>query len=206
MDVPEGEKICAGCTRVLPADPEYFHQTQKTSDGFTSRCKECRSGTEFGIHRPNKSLDIPDGMWFCPSCEQVLPLNGRHFYERSGRSSGFETYCKACSALRRNQTRRNVDGLSGTEWRFIKALWLDGGVVACAYCGEPTQDPERDHVQPLDDGGTTTPENVVPACTSCNRRKGSRPVTEWYPDVDVFDPDRWEKIQTHLRGDTPTPR
>lgn len=207
MDTPDGEKVCNGCRRVLPADPEHFHRTQNTSDGFTSRCKECRGeGVEFGIHRPNRVLDLPDGMWYCPSCEQVLPLNGRYFYQRDKRSSGFETYCKPCSARRRNQARQEVGVLSDDDWQLIKALWLDGGVVTCAYCGDPTPDPERDHVQPLSDGGETAPANVVPACSACNRRKGDRPVTAWYPDSDVFDADRWERIQAHLRGDTPIPR
>lgn len=204
MDTPDGEKICAGCERVLPADSDHFFTTDKTSDGFTSRCKECRGdGYEFGVQRPNRVHDLPDGMWMCSSCDQVLPLNGRFFYE-SG--DGFEVYCKPCSSQRKNQYRRGPDDeLSGKHWRFIRAIWLDGGVVTCAYCGEPTTEPERDHVQPLSDGGETAPENIVPACPTCNRSKGQRPVTEWYPDADVFDPDRWEKIQSHLRGDTPIP-
>jgi 5-methylcytosine-specific restriction endonuclease McrA len=142
-------------------------------------------------------------MWMCSSCEQVLPLNSRFFYERG---DGFDVYCKPCSIQKKNQYRRTPDDeLSGKEWRFIRAIWLDGGVVRCAYCGEPTTNPERDHVQPLSNGGKTVPENIVPACPTCNRSKSSRPVTEWYPDAEVFDPDRWEKIQSHLRGDTPIP-
>jgi len=40
MDVPDGKKICSNCERVLPADSEHFYRTEKTSSGFTSRCKE----------------------------------------------------------------------------------------------------------------------------------------------------------------------
>lgn len=205
MATPEGEKICSDCRRVLPADPEHFNQTKKTSDGYTSRCKECRgSGGEFGVDRPNRSLDIPEGLWFCSSCEQTLPLNGRHFYERDGR--GFEIHCKPCSTQRRNQARRGTDDLSGKEWRIIKSLWLDGGIVECAYCGDPTTAPERDHVVPLSEGGETVAENIVPACPECNQRKGDRHVSDWFRSEDFFAPDRWKRIQTHLRGDTPTPR
>lgn len=35
---------------------------------------------------------------------------------------------------------------------------------------------ELDHVYPEALGGTTDPENMVPACRSCNRRKGSKPL------------------------------
>jgi len=204
VDTPEGKKVCAGCREVLPADPEHFHHTQKTSDGYTSRCKECRGeGVEYGVHKPNRVRDIPEGMWHCSSCETVLPLNSRYFYERG---DGFERYCKPCSNQRKNQARRNADDeLSGKEWMLIKAKWLDGGIVRCAYCGSKTERPERDHVQPLSQDGATAPQNIVPACPECNRRKNDKNVTEWYPDSDVFDADRWHRIQEHLRSDKPIP-
>jgi len=210
MDVPDGEKICAKCERVLPADVEHFYRTEKTSSGFTSRCKECHGDddVEFGISRPNRvgttsdGRDIPDGMWFCPSCEQILPLNSRHFYEHGG---GFETYCKPCSTLRKNQRRRADDGLSGREWRFVKANWLVDGVVRCAYCGGKTESPTRDHVQPLARGGETVPRNIVPACAACNASQNAKPATEWYVGSDIYDPVRWGKINDHLEGSTPIP-
>jgi len=210
MQTPEGEKICARCERVLPADSEHFYQTQKTSSGFTSRCKECHGdeGADFGIKRPNRvgvtpdGRDIPDGMWFCSSCEQTLPLNSQHFYERA---DGFQVYCKPCSSLRRNQARRADDDLSGEEWRFVKANWLVDGVVRCAYCGEKTESPTRDHVQPLANDGETVPRNIVPACQECNASKSTKPVTDWYIGSDIYDPARWEKINDHLEGNTPIP-
>lgn len=210
VQTDDGEKICASCQQVLPADSEHFYKSSKTSDGFASRCKEChgdRNG-EFGIDRPNRAgvspsgESIPEGMWFCPSCEQVLALNDRHFYRNGDR---YEPRCKACSTLRKNQARRGHDDLSGRQWRFVKAIWLDGGIVRCAYCGEAAESPERDHVQPLSDGGETMPENIVPVCRRCNRSKNGKPVSEWYPDQEFFDPNKWEKVQAHLRGDTNIP-
>ncbi len=46
----------------------------------------------------------------------------------------------------------------------------------CQYCGARVskQDATIDHVVPKVRGGTTAWENVVCACKSCNRRKGSR--------------------------------
>lgn len=210
VDMPDGKKVCTGCYQTLPADSVHFYKNSETSDGFASRCKECHaSGGSYGVSRPNRSGVTPDGreisegMWFCPSCEQILPLNGRHFYER-GRK--FEVYCKPCSALRRNQLRRADDGLSGREWRFVKANWLVGGVVRCAYCGEKTESPVRDHVQPLANGGETVVENIVPSCEPCNSSKNSKTATEWYVGSDIYDPIRWEKITNHVNGSTPIPR
>lgn len=208
MSVPDGKKVCNGCERVLPADAEHFHQTKKC-DGFTSQCKECRQGGgEFGIHRPNRTLDIPDGKWMCKACGAVLPLNPRFFYQQDA-GHGFDIRCKPCSAQRRNQARRkarnNVENdLTPSQWAAVKEVWA-GGEQVCAYCGDPTPHPERDHVQPISDGGDTTAENIVPACMSCNRKKNDKTVSEWYPDAEVFDAERWEKIQSHLRGETQIP-
>lgn len=50
----------------------------------------------------------------------------------------------------------------------------------CAYCGA-TEHIEIDHVVPLSRGGTHTPENLAPACGSCNRSKGAKLLEEWLP-------------------------
>lgn len=44
----------------------------------------------------------------------------------------------------------------------------------CAYCGIYMKVCTRDHVQPISRGGANTIDNVIPACKSCNSRKGSR--------------------------------
>ncbi|HOX39196.1 MAG TPA: HNH endonuclease [Candidatus Brocadiia bacterium] len=46
----------------------------------------------------------------------------------------------------------------------------------CQYCGKkfPTQELSIDHVKPRTQGGRTIWNNIVVACTSCNKRKGGR--------------------------------
>src|SRR5437667_10773636 len=46
----------------------------------------------------------------------------------------------------------------------------------CQYCGRkfPTAELSLDHVLPRSQGGTSTWENIVCACVSCNVRKGGR--------------------------------
>ena len=46
----------------------------------------------------------------------------------------------------------------------------------CQYCGKkfPTSELSLDHVVPRSKGGTSTWENIVCACVSCNVRKGGR--------------------------------
>jgi 5-methylcytosine-specific restriction endonuclease McrA len=48
----------------------------------------------------------------------------------------------------------------------------------CAYCGCDSK-LTVDHAMPLSRGGSNNIENVVPACGSCNSRKGTRTVEEF---------------------------
>ena len=47
----------------------------------------------------------------------------------------------------------------------------------CVYCGKPAN--SIDHVIPKKLGGGDNPENLVPACMDCNRRKKDK--ADWRP-------------------------
>ena len=55
----------------------------------------------------------------------------------------------------------------------------------CFYCGRyPREFPTtlswaRDHLTPKCRGGLDVPENIVPACKSCNSRKGTKTLEEF---------------------------
>lgn len=61
-------------------------------------------------------------------------------------------------------------GVSAFEWRNILEIYNH----RCAYCLRPNRKLTRDHVLALARGGEDTADNVVPACQSCNSRKGAR--------------------------------
>ena len=48
----------------------------------------------------------------------------------------------------------------------------------CVYCGATAEDDRLvvDHLQPVADGGTDDPDNLVTACETCNLGKGDRPL------------------------------
>lgn len=49
----------------------------------------------------------------------------------------------------------------------------------CAYCQDENGPFEVDHVHPVALGGSDDPANLVCACRTCNRSKGSKTLKEW---------------------------
>ncbi len=65
-------------------------------------------------------------------------------------------------------------GVTAAEWQEI----LEACARRCIYCGSPGP-LAIDHVVPVSKGGRDAPDNVVPACKSCNSSKGAKNVDEW---------------------------
>ena len=74
------------------------------------------------------------------------------------------------------RARSYVVAHTQTQWEAKKAEYDH----RCAYCGIQPQRLEKDHVVPISKGDPLTVDridNIVPACRSCNARKGAR--DEW---------------------------
>jgi len=74
---------------------------------------------------------------------------------------------------RRAELRKIINTLIPQEWLDI----LKEYKYKCAYCGRGFNlfnRPEKDHVIPISKGGDNTKENIVPACKSCNSKKGNK--------------------------------
>lgn len=82
------------------------------------------------------------------------------------------------------------------KWREdIKASWGN----KCAYCGAHSGDDlTLDHVTPKAKGGRNDLNNLVPACTSCNRQKGSTHWLSWWVTTDSFDLGNFSRVLHHI--------
>lgn len=70
-----------------------------------------------------------------------------------------------------------INTLTSEEWLNILKKYN----YKCAYCGTEFDEnilPEKDHIIPISKGGNNTKENIVPACRSCNAKKGSKILLE----------------------------
>jgi 5-methylcytosine-specific restriction endonuclease McrA len=79
--------------------------------------------------------------------------------------------------------RRRYDALKNSDFSFEQWLdILDQFGHCCVYCGRGDKKLTMDHVIPISKGGEHSKENVVPACRSCNSKKGNREASR-YPRV-----------------------
>lgn len=86
---------------------------------------------------------------------------------------------KGKASNQRKQSKRQaifreiLNTLTAQEWIDILREYH----FKCVYCGKEFNlfdRPERDHVLPISKGGDNTKSNIVPACRSCNARKGNK--------------------------------
>lgn len=76
--------------------------------------------------------------------------------------------------VRRFVMMHEPDAMTAEEWESKKRSYRG----TCAYCAGPGP-VEMDHIEPLSKGGRHNPDNVVPACRSCNKSKGDKTLDEW---------------------------
>ena len=68
------------------------------------------------------------------------------------------------------------------EGSFTAAEWLDRLLEFnnhCAYCLQPLDKVEQEHMNPLSRGGTNNIDNLVPSCPPCNRKKHDKNLLEF---------------------------
>ena len=82
-----------------------------------------------------------------------------------------DKYRAYCVSRRARKNGADINDLTGAQWQEIKAAYGH----RCVYCGRKMQRLTMDHIIPLSKGGNHTVQNVVPACSSCNKRKHAGP-------------------------------
>lgn len=70
---------------------------------------------------------------------------------------------------RRSKIKTSDATLTISEWEKIKKIYHN----RCVYCGE-IKPLHRDHIIPVNNGGCLVKNNIVPACKSCNSKKGAK--------------------------------
>lgn len=93
-----------------------------------------------------------------------------------------------------NKRHSGVSKLTEEEWEFAQK-YFNG---KCCYCDEMTEDLTKDHVKPLNEDGTLSFDNVIPACRSCNSSKSDNEIMSWFQSQEFYDKGRMRKINDYL--------
>jgi 5-methylcytosine-specific restriction endonuclease McrA len=193
-------KRCKGCDGQKPL--EAFPREARNRDGRAGKCKACLAAHGVTYYQSNrKRIRERDRQYYIANAERIK-ARAREDYE-SNRAARQETrrlyHARNWSAIyeargnyyrekNRSYYRNHPEKWLNYNGRRRAALaeaspeveaWI-GYLLGqpCAYCGD-TEQIEIDHVVPLARGGTHEIANLVAACFTCNRGKGSKLLDEW---------------------------
>ncbi len=130
--------------------------------------------------------------WHKDHPEQSLEISRKYRRTEKGREGQRLRSAKHCDRLRTENPERwkfrNVQMVQRRKARLLSQLgepftyqqWWDKVAELgskCTYCAKPfgaDLRPTQDHIIPLTSGGMHDLSNIVPACHSCNARKGTQ--------------------------------
>lgn len=200
-------KLCSVCKESKPLDE--FHRDSRAKDGRGTRCKSCSCARSRQWRQENpervkansraayernpdaykararaayasdpKRIRERIAAWQAENRERCLEYSRRTYaktpeVQKARRRRYYEANRHRWIGY--NHARRALEGKTTPE---VQALIGELRARACVYCGS-TEKIEIDHVVPLARGGKHEPENLAPACRSCNRSKGASLLSEW---------------------------
>lgn len=160
-------------SRKKAKDPEGFLARAAERQRRYRERKKAASGTALEVERQRAMSRARNSRYYNKDLEKS---------RQRSRETAARLYAKNPEKFKAQVHRRRAVIEAGEvtteQWGEIKARY--GG--KCAYCRQPCEKPEMDHVQPVTKGGLHVPENVVPACKPCNIRKGNKIVPFPQPD------------------------
>ena len=146
-----GTKRCSRCKQAKPLS-EYWVR-RKSKDGLTGECKPC-------------CLEL-QRIHYWRFRDSVLAKNRI-------RQKKYRVQRNERERLRKINLRATPE-LTRSQWERIKRKHKQ----RCYYCGIKHDKLTIDHVVPISKGGDNSLCNIVPACITCNRLKGSKSLVEW---------------------------
>lgn len=183
-------KNCTQCKQKFPRTSEFFCTDHRAKDGLSSNCRKCQmiATDKWRKNNPEKSRAItkrhrdkyPEKTRAASKVWREKNRQKANDASRDWQRRNLEYY--------RQHSRRRAAQKRDLAATFTKDDWqhaLEHFHGCCAYCGNPPSlfDNHRilqqDHFIPLTQNGTYTPDNIVPACQSCNIGKKNLDPHEW---------------------------
>jgi 5-methylcytosine-specific restriction endonuclease McrA len=156
----ESTKVCFRCNQELPITDFYTKINGKF--GLEPICKKCTHDKLIEYRKTERYRDAASSYY-----HKEETLDRLLAYQKTDKCKA----AKARIATKRRAKIKILSTLTDDEWKEIKRHYN----YKCVYCGEKKL-LTQDHIIPVSKGGHHIKENIVPACKSCNSKKGNRPV------------------------------
>ena len=160
---------------------EYMKEWYKENKDYCAKCsKEYHQKNREQIREYRKVYYEKNKEYFKKTVKKCRKENKEHFREYSKRylkTDNGKAAAQRGRFKRKTRERNIINTLTAQEWLDI----LEKYNYRCAYCGvefDCENLPAKDHVIPISKGGDNTKENIVPACRSCNSKKGTKILSE----------------------------
>lgn len=198
-----GSKVCSSCGKEKPVEEFY----RRGNGNFYSRCKACEQAAQKHFRETNGDhISTQRKEYNRRHRAQIRSYNHAYAAEHSAEAVARAKKWAAENPERAREARRNAtqrrtakkNGLPHTltqeEWEECKEYFGN----SCAYCGCTQDTLAQEHVVPVSKGGAYTKGNIIPACTSCNSRKSSSDVWEWFRAQRFYSSEREQQIRNYL--------
>jgi 5-methylcytosine-specific restriction endonuclease McrA len=127
--------------------------------------------------------------------ERINEYQRVYYQKRSAVDRDFyKAHRQKRKALRRNAT---IETVTKQDYQNIRLKFFN----RCVYCNTNLKNVTEhwDHVQPISNGGKHCKSNLVPACQTCNNKKHSKSLNDWYPSQSFYSVLRHRKILVHIQ-------
>ena len=180
-------KQCTCCGRVLSISS--FYKNKQSSDGHTSRCKECIK--KYYQEDDNKNRRKAYQKQYYENNKEKIKEHIKQ-YDHIHIESTRERH-----RIKKNNHRVDYGYITTEQWNECLLFFNN----LCAYSGEEfnlLSPPDRlsmEHIVPVECGGCGFPWNIIPVKLSYNSVKGTQDMYEWYAKQEMFSVIRLLKIE-----------
>jgi hypothetical protein len=111
-------KTCYHCKQQKPLS-EFYKQSH-SKDGVAGTCRLCVSLRK-GHRGQRIQRQVPEGMKYCPKCENTLPATTEYFHKSSYKKDGLNSHCKTCRTTHyydNHEEIRAKNRVATLDWRM----------------------------------------------------------------------------------------
>ena len=198
-------RVCSVCGVEKPLSEFY----KCGNGGFRTYCKKCANAKarEYGrLHR--EDLILQKRQYHKTHKTEIDEYNHEYYKNHSDEVKQRVRDWEEANPVRAKESHmitahKRLSRQLGLETDYTKQDWHNckeffsvNGQLQCAYCGIPLSDLEvtPEHVIARSMGGGYIPENIIPACVSCNSSKQEYDFLEWYRKQPFYSEERKNRI------------